>query len=447
MAKRVVILGAGESGVGAALLAKQKGCDVFVSDYGKIKTNYKNELVEAGILFEEEEHSDDSILNADIVIKSPGIPEKSEIIQKLRNSEISIISEIEFAYRYTNPNAKTIAITGSNGKTTTTTLIYYLLVESGLKASLCGNIGSSYARAVAEDKTDYFVIEVSSFQLDDITSFKPNIAILLNITPDHLDRYNYDFELYIQSKLNINKYQTEEDHFIYCADDEVINNFKNTSSLNGKLYPFSIEHSDNTVAHLEENQLSIHFNKTHFSMSIYELGLQGKHNLYNSMAAGVATSILDLRKDNIRESLRDFKSLEHRLETVTKVSGIEFINDSKATNINSTWYALETMQQPTVWIAGGVDKGNEYEVLTELVKNKVRMIVCLGTQISKLHRAFGQHVDLIINSGSMPEAVKLAYHFAEKGDNVLLSPACASFDLFENYEDRGIQFKQAVRNL
>jgi len=447
MAKRVVILGAGESGVGAALLAKQKGHDVFVSDYGRINQSNKNELAEAGILYEEEEHSDESILNADMVIKSPGIPEKSEIIQKLRNSGISIISEIEFAYRYTSEQATIIAVTGSNGKTTTTTLAYYLLKESGLNVSICGNIGKSYARVVAEGGSDYYVIEVSSFQLDDITSFKPNISILLNITPDHLDRYQYNFDLYTQSKFSINKYQTESDHFIYCADDEVINTKASKGKFNGKLHPFSIEHSNHTAAHLQDEHLLIHNNKTHLSMSIYELGLQGKHNLYNSMAAGVAASILDLRKENIRESLRDFKSLEHRLESVTKVSGIEFINDSKATNINSTWYALETMQHPTVWIAGGVDKGNEYEVLTNLVKNKVRMIVCLGTQISKLHRAFGQHVDLIVNSGSMPEAVKLAYHFAEKGDNVLLSPACASFDLFENYEDRGIQFKQAVRNL
>lgn len=446
MNKRVVILGAGESGVGAALLAQQKNYNVFVSDFGSIKPNYKAELTNANIAFEEQGHTLPQILNADVVVKSPGIPDKADIIKKINAKSINCISEIEFAYQFVG-DATIIAITGSNGKTTTTSLAYDILKREGLDVALGGNIGESFARQVAEKQWPFYVLEISSFQLDGIQTFKPNIAILMNITPDHLDRYNYDFELYAQSKFKIIKNQTEADSFIYCADDEVIEQHLNSINVVSEKYPFSIKNNIKQGAHLNNNEMCIKTKQNQFNMSIYELGLQGKHNVHNSMAAGIAGSILNIRKDSIRKSLHDFTNLEHRLEKVITVAGVDYINDSKATNVNSTWYALETMEQPVVWIVGGIDKGNDYSLLQDLVAKKVKYIVCLGKDIIKIHKAFVKDVDMIVNAASMQEAVDTANHLANKGDVVLLSPACASFDLYENYEDRGNQFKQNVRNL
>ncbi len=444
MKERIVILGGGESGVGSAILAQQKGFEVFLSDFGKIKENLKNELNENNIEFEEEQHSFDKILNAQKVIKSPGISDKVPVIKAIIEKNIPIESEIEFASKYTD--AKIIAITGSNGKTTTTLLTYEILKNAGLNVQVAGNIGNSFAREVAKNKYDYFVLEISSFQLDNCYTFHPDIAIILNITPDHLDRYEYEFDKYIRSKYRLIQNLTDDDAFIYCTDDEVINKY-NPELSKGNLFPFSIKITENQAGYLENNQMKININQNQFNMSIYELALQGKHNLYNSMAAAITSNVLKIRKDSVRESLMHFKGVEHRLEYVIKVHGIQFINDSKATNVNSTWYALESVKRPIVWIAGGTDKGNDYSQLNYLVKSKVKAIICLGVDNKKLIEAFKDIVPVITETQSMIEAVGKSYNLSKKGDTVLLSPACASFDLFENYEDRGRQFKNCVYNL
>jgi UDP-N-acetylmuramoylalanine--D-glutamate ligase len=445
MSQRLVILGGGESGVGAALLAQKQGYSVFVSDKGEIKKKYKDVLSNHGIEWEELKHTPDLVLNADEVIKSPGIPQHVDIIKSIRAKGISIISEIEFAARFTD--AKMICVTGSNGKTTTASLIYHLLQKAGLNVALGGNVGKSFAALVAEGTYDYFVLELSSFQLEDMYKFKAHIAIITNITPDHLDRYEYDVTKYAAAKFRITQNQTAEDALIWCLDDEITNQLLYNVSGNARRYPFSIQQHVEEGAFVENNQINITVNNTNLSMTIEELALQGKHNLYNSMAAGIAGRLLEVRKETIRESLSDFQSVEHRLEFVARINNIDFINDSKATNVNSTWYALESMATPVVWIVGGVDKGNDYSSLFELVKEKVRAIICLGTDNSKIISAFGDKVDMIVEAGSAQEAVALSYRLAEKGDSVLLSPACASFDMFENYEDRGRQFKSAVKGL
>lgn len=443
MAERLVILGGGESGAGAAYLGQKKGWDVFLSDKGKLKEKYAENLKSWQIDFEEGVHSEEKILNADLVIKSPGIPETAPLVQSLRKKGVPVVSEIEFGLKYTN--AKTIGITGTNGKTTTTLLTHHMLTKAGLNAGLAGNVGKSLAWQVADTEFDYLVLELSSFQLDDMYDSRINLAVLLNITPDHLDRYG-NMEAYINSKFRITQNQTEEDAFIYCADDANI-----TSSLNAsqkaKRYPFSLNATVAEGAYIEQNNLNINLNNSNFTMSIHELALQGKHNSYNSMAAGIVGRLLELRKETVRESLSDFNAVEHRLESVGKVQGIEFINDSKATNINSTWYALECMNQPVIWIVGGVDKGNDYSIVADLVKDKVKAIICLGTDNEKIHKAFEGIVETIVDTQSAEEAVKASYYLGKKGDAVLLSPACASFDLFENYEDRGRKFKTAVRSL
>ncbi|MBI2271349.1 MAG: UDP-N-acetylmuramoyl-L-alanine--D-glutamate ligase [Bacteroidetes bacterium] len=443
---RIVILGAGESGTGAAVLAKQKGFDVFLSDKGKIKDKYKTVLSKHGITWEEEKHSEELIMNAAEVIKSPGVPDKAELIIKLKKKGTPIISEIEFAGRYTN--AKMICITGSNGKTTTTMLTYHILKKAGLNVGLAGNVGKSFALQVAENSFDYYVLELSSFQLDNMYKFKADIAVLLNITPDHLDRYNYELQNYADSKFRVVQNQTATDAFIYCMDDEVTAKEMSKKVIKAKKYPFSIKQKVEEGAYLDGTQLIININQTNqTSMSIQELALQGKHNIYNSMAAGIVARLTDVRKESIRESLSDFQNVEHRLEFVAKVNGIDFINDSKATNVNSTWYALESMQQPVVLILGGIDKGNDYTMLMDMVKEKVKAIVCLGADNKKIRNAFKGVVENIVEAGSAKEAVTASYKLASKGETVLLSPACASFDLFENYEDRGHQFKAAVRSL
>ena len=442
---RLAILGAGESGVGAAYLAQQQGYDVFVSDFGAIADNYKQQLTDWKIPFEEKQHTEDAILNAVEVIKSPGIPEKAPIIKKIKEKGIPVISEIEFAGRYTN--AKIIGITGSNGKTTTTSLTYHILKNAGLNVGLAGNIGKSFAYQVATGQFDYYVLELSSFMLDDMYDFKADIAVLLNITPDHLDRYDYKFENYAASKFSITQNQTGADHFIYCADDPETMKVMATRDFTAQLLPFSIEKPIETGASLDKDNIVINIHQQHFQMSLTELALQGKHNVYNSMASGIVAKLLDIRNETLRESMGDFKNIEHRLESVGKISGISFINDSKATNVNSTWYALESMPGEVVLILGGVDKGNDYSMLKELVKQKVKAIVCLGKDNERIHRAFEDVVDVIVNTSSAAEAVQTSYYLATKGDTVLLSPACASFDLFKNYEDRGRQFKQAVKEL
>ena len=446
--KRLVILGSGESGTGAAILAKQKGYDVLVSDAGLIPEKYKEELNEYGIAYEEKQHTEELILNADEIIKSPGIPEKNELIKKIRSKGIHIISEIEFASRYTN--AIKICITGTNGKTTTTSLIYHLMLQAGLNVGCGGNIGTSFARLVATEEHDYYVLELSSFQLDDMYDFKAEIAILLNITPDHLDRYEYDIQNYINSKFRITRNQTENDYFIYCSDDEIINKQMLSEDIKAKKIPFSINHELALGAFLDDDSIKIktEINQSNpYTMLTSELALRGKHNTYNSMAAAIVGQVFNIRKDAIREALTNFQNVEHRLEKVAMVRGVEFINDSKATNVNSAWYALESMDKPVVWIAGGTDKGNDYTMLKELVKDKVRIIVCMGLDNHKIHEAFGKDVDMILNTTSAQEAVHVAFKLAKQGEAVLLSPACASFDLFKNYEDRGRQFKAAVRNL
>ncbi len=446
--KYIVVLGAGESGVGAALLAQKQGYDVFVSDMGAVADKYSKELEEANILFEQNGHTESKILTATEVIKSPGIPDKAPIIKKLLEKNVPILSEIEFAGRYTD--AKMICITGSNGKSTTTMLTYHILKDAGLSVGLGGNIGKSFAKQVAFDQYDYYVLEISSFMLDNMYKFKADIAVLLNITPDHLDRYDYKMANYADSKFRIIQNQGENDVFIYCTDDAEVQTGLSSRSIISQAYPFSIEKVLTEGAWLVDQQINInlnHNNQEPLIMSITELALQGKHNIYNSMASGIVAKVLELRNESIRDSMGSFNNIEHRLEHVAKISGIDFINDSKATNVNSTWYALESMPAQVVLILGGVDKGNDYGMLKDLVKNKVKGIVCLGKDNKRIHEAFEDDVEVIVNTFSASEAVQIAYHMAKKGDTVLLSPACASFDLFKNYEDRGNQFKKAVMEL
>jgi len=442
---RLVILGGGESGCGTAVLGLQKGYEVFLSDKSKIVDKYKAILDEYKIDYEEEQHNEEKILNADVVMKSPGIPEKAEVVKPLRAKGVKIVSEIEFASWYTD--AQIIGITGSNGKTTTTALTYHIMKEGGLNVGLGGNIGKSFAMQVATESYDYYVLEISSFQLDDIEKFRPNIAILTNITPDHLDRYNYELQNYVTAKFAITRNQTEQDTFIYCSDDEITMQNTDKYPTRAKKVPFSYDTEYAEGAYTKDETIHINIQNNPFTMSIQELGIRGRHNVYNSMAAGIVANIYGLRKEQIRESLMNFKSLEHRLESVTKIRGVEFINDSKATNVNSTWYALESTSKPIIWIAGGVDKGNDYTVLEQLVKKKVRAMICLGVDNTKLHAAFSKHVDIVVNCTNMRDAVRMAYQLGNPGDAVLLSPACASFDLFQNYEDRGKKFKDAVIQL
>lgn len=445
MKNKIVILGAGESGVGSAILAQKKGYVIFVSDLGRIKEKYKNVLSQKKIDFEESRHSENKILDAELVVKSPGIPETAPLIQKLKNKQIPVISEIEFAGRFTN--AKTICITGSNGKTTTTLLTYHILKNAGLNVGLAGNVGQSFAWQVAEKQHDIYVIELSSFQLDGMYNFRADVAVLLNITPDHLDRYGNSMQNYTDSKFRIIQNQRANDYFIFCDDDEIIQKEIKKREIKPVAVPFGLSEPKSPGAGIANDKMIININQKQFSMSILDLSLQGKHNTYNSMAAGIASMVLEIRNDQLRESLTDFKGVEHRLERFLKVHGIEFVNDSKATNVNSSWYALESIRQPIVWIAGGIDKGNDYSMLHALVKEKVKAIVCLGKDNSKLHAAFDGIAKNVVDAASMEEAVKAAYYLARNGDTVLLSPACASFDLFENYEDRGEQFKNEVRNL
>jgi len=442
---KLVILGGGESGVGAAILGAKKGFEVFVSDFGTIKDEYKSLLGQHGLKYEEKQHTEVLILEASLVVKSPGIPDKAPIVIKIREKNIPVISEIEFAGRYTT--AKTICITGSNGKTTTTLLTYEVLKKAGLNVGLAGNVGKSFAQQVAEENFDYYVIELSSFQLDGMFDFRADIAVLLNITPDHLDRYEYKMQNYIDSKMKITQNLRPEDWFVYCADDPIIQDELTKRDIKARKAPFSIMQILKEGGWVENETMKLNVNNNTFDMTIYELALQGKHNLNNSMAAGISGSILNLRKEGIRECLSDFQGVEHRLERFLRVHNIEFINDSKATNINSVWYALESMTTPVVWIVGGVDKGNDYSMLFDLVKEKVKAIVCLGIDNQKIIAAFEGKVKEIVDTKSIDEAVRSAYFLAEKGDTVLLSPACASFDLFKNYEERGRQFKEAVRNL
>lgn len=444
--QRIVILGGGESGVGAAILAQKEGFDVFLSDFGVISSQYKKRLQELNIVFEEQQHTQEEILKAVEVIKSPGIPDTAPIIKTIKVKRIPVISEIEFAKRYTN--AKTICITGSNGKTTTTMLTYHVLKSAGLNVGLAGNIGHSFAAQVATENFDWYVLEISSFMLDDMYSFKADVAVLLNITPDHLDRYDYKLGNYAASKMRITQNQDSDDVFIYCADDEETIKALRNAKIKSKMYPFSIRKKIESGAYLESNNIHININLNDpLTMSITELALQGKHNIYNSMASGIVAKVLDIRNMSIRESMGDFKNIEHRLEHVAKISGVDYINDSKATNVNSTWYALESVGADVILIMGGVDKGNDYEMLKDMVRQKVKAIVCLGKDNKRIHEAFEDDVEVIVNTFSAHEAVQVAYHLAKKGNTVLLSPACASFDLFKNYEDRGNQFKAAVKEL
>ena len=446
MSTKIVILGAGESGVGAALLAKQKGYNVFVSDASAIKPIFQAELEANHIPFESGTHDVERILSADEVMKSPGIPEKSELVKQIRTKGIPVISEIEFGYRYKGAS-KIVAITGSNGKTTTTSLLYHICKVAGQDAAIVGNIGFSFARQIAQDPKSLYVIEVSSFQLDDIHSFRPDIAILLNITEDHLDRYNYQFENYIKSKFRIIENQTEQDCFIYCIDDEVVVKHLELLTTHTNLLPFSMKQELKKGGYIKNEQMMLKIQEERVTMSIYDFALKGKHNAYNTMAASIAASTLGIRKEKIREAVSNFHSLEHRMEFVATVKGVDFINDSKATNVNSTWYALESMQKPTILILGGVDKGNDYALVADLVKDKVKAIVCMGTDNAKLIEYFKDKVAQIIEVDSAKKAVNASFKLAEKGDVVLLSPACASFDLFKNYEDRGHQFKESVKEL
>jgi len=443
--KKIVILGAGESGAGSAVLAKKHGFEVFVSDMGEIKEKYREILRSNNIDWEEGKHSESVILSADEVIKSPGIPEKAPVIVSLHEKGIPVISEIEFAGRYCK--GKKICITGSNGKTTVTNLIAHILKKAGMNVAMTGNVGSSFAMAVAEGDYDYYVIELSSFQLDGMYDFKADIAVLMNITPDHLDRYNYKLQNYVDSKFRITQNQKKSDWLIYWEGDPIIRAELAKKHFEMTLLPFSDEVREGMAAYVENNDIIIDYpNKTNL-MTIHELALKGRHNTYNSMAAAIAGKVLNIRKEVIRESLADFQGVEHRLEPVITVCGINFINDSKATNVNSVWYALECMENEIVWIVGGVDKGNDYSELFPVVKKKVKAIVCMGKDNKKIVEAFKDKVATIVETGSMEEAVRSSYYLAKKGDTVLLSPACASFDLFRNYEDRGRQFKQAVRNL
>lgn len=445
MSKRVVMLGAGESGVGSAVLAKQKEYEVFVSDIGKIKRNYKDVLTNFEINWEEGKHTEAIVLKADLIVKSPGIPDEVPIVQKAIKAGIAVISEIEFAAQHTE--ARIIGITGSNGKTTTTMLTGHLLKNAGLNPGIAGNIGDSFAQMVATKKLEIFVLEISSFQLDGIVDFAPHIAVITNITPDHLDRYDYDFSNYVTSKLRIAHNQKATDFLIYDADDLAIAQGFKDHPVASQLLPFSISKPVPQGAYLKDETIHINLNNTQYTMTIDNFSLQGQHNIKNAMAAATIASLLNIRKETIRESLEGFQGVEHRLEKVLKIGNVQYINDSKATNTNATYYALDSMSAPTVWIVGGVDKGNDYNELNALVNEKVKAIVCLGTDNEKLMKHFGSMVDVIIETESMSEAVKIAYKIADRNENVLLSPACASFDLFENYEDRGRQFKMAVRNL
>jgi UDP-N-acetylmuramoylalanine--D-glutamate ligase len=440
----IAILGAGESGVGTAILALKMGWKVFVSDKGEIKQEFQDKLNQIGVEWEQGKHNEDLILSADLVVKSPGIPDKAPLIVALKSKGVKIISEIEFAGYYCK--AKTICITGSNGKTTTTLWTHHILRKAGFNVGLAGNIGQSFAKQVAENDFDFYVLEISSFQLDDMVDFRADIAILTNITPDHLDRYNYEMQNYVDSKFRILQNQTGDNWFVYNQDDPIITAEIAKRNLPMKLVPFSIKEEISYGGYATNEQIIININKQ-FNMSIHELALKGKHNTQNALAAGLASRILEIRKDVVRESLQDFTNVEHRLEFVAKVNGIEFINDSKATNVNSAWFALESMDKPVIWVVGGVDKGNDYSELTPLVKDKVKAIICLGIDNQKIIEAFQDVVETIVETKSASEAVTLGYRLAKKEETVLLSPACASFDLFENYEDRGNQFKQAVRSL
>ncbi|MCL1933638.1 MAG: UDP-N-acetylmuramoyl-L-alanine--D-glutamate ligase [Candidatus Azobacteroides sp.] len=443
--KRIVILGGGESGAGAAVLAKKQGFDVFVSDLSNIKPQYKELLDKYRISYEENQHTEDKILNADEVIKSPGIPDKAPVVRKLREQGIPVISEIEFAGRYTR--AKTVCITGSNGKTTTTMLTHHILKNAGLNVGLAGNVGNSFALQVAESNYDYYVIELSSFQLDGMYEFKADIAVLLNITPDHLDRYDYEMQNYVNAKMRILQNQKAEDAFIFWNDDPFIREEINKKRPKAALYPFALKKGKGAVAYTEDKQIIIETPKGIFTMEEELIALTGEHNLYNSLAAGIAAKLMDIKNDDIRQSLSNFKGVEHRLEKVARVRGVEYVNDSKATNVNSTWYALQSMKTPVVLILGGTDKGNDYRSIESLVKDKCRALIFLGADNTKLHDFFDDKVKQTTDARSMQEAVSQAYEIAEKGDTVLLSPCCASFDLFKNYEDRGTQFKAWVRNL
>lgn len=443
--KKLVVLGAGESGVGTAILGKKQGYSVFVSDKGTISETYKNVLLQHQIEFEEHCHTESKLLTADLVMKSPGIPDTAEIVQKLIQKGIKVISEIEFASWYSK--ATFVAITGSNGKTTTTLLTHHLLKKGGLNVGLAGNIGKSFAQQVAEEDFEVYALEISSFQLDGIEQFAPHIAVITNISPDHLDRYNYQFENYIASKFRITKNQTENDFLIFDADDPTIKNWLINHKTKAQMLPFSIEQELTKGAYLKNNIIHIKLENEQFTMDTSKIAIQGKHNIKNAMASTLAAQLLNIRKSTIKESLEDFEGAEHRLENVLKVNGVQYINDSKATNVNATFYALESMKTPTVWIVGGVDKGNDYYELMPFVREKVKAIICLGLDNQKIIDTFSKVVDIIVETNSAKQAVAAAYKFAAKGDTVLLSPACASFDLFENYEDRGRQFKQAVREL
>lgn len=442
---RIVVLGAGESGVGTALLALKKDYSVFVSDFGMIEQKYKEVLINNEIEWEERQHSEDKILNADVVIKSPGIPDKAPIVQKIKEAGIKVISEIEFAYTFNNELS--VAITGSNGKTTTTLLTHHLLKNGGLNVGLAGNIGNSYAEQVSVDPNKCYVLELSSFQLDGIEFYRPNIAVITNISPDHLDRYNYNFDNYIDAKFRITMNQTEEDYLIYDYDDVEIQKWLNTHETKAQRIPFSISNKLEKGVYVDNDQIVVDMSDEKLVLSINELSLEGMHNVKNVMAAATIAQLKRIRKSSIRESLSNFQGVEHRLEKVAKVDNVQYINDSKATNVNATFYALDSMKTTTVWIVGGVDKGNDYEELLPLVHEKVKAIVCLGLDNQKLKEAFSNIVDNFIEVHSMQEAVQQSKIFAESGDTVLLSPACASFDLFKNYEDRGEQFKEEVMKL
>jgi len=442
--QRLVILGGGESGVGTAILGTAKGFDVFVSDKGVIKDKYKQVLIHNEIEWEEEVHTESKILNADIVMKSPGIPDKAPLVKQIRKNGIKVVSEIEFAAKYTN--ATIVGITGSNGKTTSASLTHHILTQE-LEVGLAGNIGDSFAKQILEEDYPNYVLEISSFQLDDIIDFKPHIAVITNITPDHLDRYNYQFENYIASKFRIALNQTKDDYLIYDADDQVILDWLEKHPVQSTLLPFSLVKKIENGAYLEKGRIKITIDNNQIDMPTKDLALQGTHNIKNAMAASTVAHLLRIRKQTIRESLENFHGVEHRLENVLKINKVQYINDSKATNVNATYYALESMDAPTVWIVGGQDKGNNYQELYPFVNEKVKAIICLGLDNEKLLENFRSMVDVIVETQYMSEAIKIAYKIAEAGDNVLLSPACASFDLFENYEDRGRQFKDAVRNL
>ncbi len=443
--KKLVVLGAGESGVGTAILGKKEGYEVFVSDFGKIKDKYKQVLLHHEILWEESGHSETKILSADIVMKSPGIPDNANLIIKLKEKGINVISEIEFASKFTDANI--IGITGSNGKTTVATMVYQILKDGGLQVALGGNIGDSFAKEVATKKNENYVLELSSFQLDGIEDFAPHISILTNLSPDHLDRYDNDYSKYIDSKFRITMNQTAKDFFIYDADDDKIKEWLSKHTIKPQLLPFSVKKQLKKGAFIKNKEIIITIDNTKFTMPIAKLGLQGQHNIKNAMAASTASKLLNIRKETIRRSLENFQGVEHRLENVLKINNVKYINDSKGTNVNATYYALDSMETQTVWIVGGVDKGNNYSELFSLVNEKVKAIICLGLDNQKIINAFGNVVDIMVETHSMQDAVQVAYRLSKKGDSVLLSPACASFDLFEDYEDRGRQFKEAVRNL